>query len=196
MKNENNLLIIVETALLCAVQPLSLAELVKMFPDNQVTTHEIKKCLAVLQSNWQERGLDLVQVASGWRFQSKPFMQAHLARLNPQRAPRYSRAVLETLAIIAWYQPVTRGDIESIRGVSVSSQIIRTLEDREWIETVGYKQVPGKPALLATTRQFLNDLGLRSLEDLPEINMLDASDMLANLNLDDDISSNTQDSSN
>lgn len=181
MKNENNLLLIIETALLCAVQPLSIADMIKMFPESQVTANDIKKHLSILQANWRERGLDLVQVASGWRFQSKPFMQPYLVRLNTQRAPQYSRAVLETLAIIAWHQPVTRGDIENIRGVSVSSQIIRTLEQRSWIETVGHKQTPGKPALLATTKQFLNDLGLRSLDELPSISS-EPIDALANLN--------------
>src|SRR5690625_2919818 len=158
-----------ETALLCAEQPLPVSELARMFPADGVSEDDVRRYLAVLQLDWGDRGLELVQVAGGWRFQSRPQMQPYLERLNPERPPRYSRAVLETLAIIAWRQPVTRGDIEDIRGVTVSSQIIRTLQDRGWVETLGYRDAPGRPALLGTTRQFLDDLGLRALDDLQAI---------------------------
>lgn len=171
MENKaQNILHVLETALLCAGRPLTAADLAQMFSgNNKPTTDEIKKHLSTLQLNWQGRGMELVRVASGWQFQSKAAMQPYLERLNPERPPRYSRAVLETLAIIAWRQPVTRGDIEDIRGVSVSSQIIRTLEDRGWIHTLGYRDSPGRPALLGTTRQFLDDMGLKALDELPEI---------------------------
>src|SRR5690606_21025323 len=141
----------------------------------------LHRLLALLQQEWDQKGLELVALASGWRFQSRPEMQRYLARLNPEKPPRYSRAVLETLAIIAWRQPVTRGDIEDIRGVTVSSQIVRTLEDRGWIEVLGYRDAPGRPALLGTTRQFLDDLGLKALDDLPELESQDAVVALAGL---------------
>lgn len=146
-----------------------------------LSADDLRRYLAILQLDWKERGLELVQVASGWRFQSRPAMQVFLSRLSLERAPKYSRAVLETLAIIAWRQPVTRGDIEDIRGVSVSTQIVRTLEDRGWIEVLGYRDAPGRPALLGTTRQFLNDLGLRSLDELPAVEALDSLDVLSSL---------------
>lgn len=165
---ENEIIRVLEAALLCAEAPLSISELRKLFPDN-LTSDDIRRLLSVLQLDWSEKGLELVSLASGWRFQSRPEMQKYLERLNPEKPPRYSRAVLETLAIIAWRQPVTRGDIEDIRGVTVSSQIVRTLEDRGWIEVLGHRDAPGRPALLGTTRQFLDDLGLRSLDDLPEL---------------------------
>nr|WP_276539609.1 SMC-Scp complex subunit ScpB [Alcaligenes faecalis] len=170
-----------ETALLCAQQPMNSAELRKMFVSPPLSADDLRRYLAILQLDWKERGLELVQVASGWRFQSRPAMQVFLSRLSLERAPKYSRAVLETLAIIAWRQPVTRGDIEDIRGVSVSTQIVRTLEDRGWIEVLGYRDAPGRPALLGTTRQFLNDLGLRSLDELPSVETLDSLDALASL---------------
>ncbi|WP_404833523.1 SMC-Scp complex subunit ScpB [Alcaligenes nematophilus] len=157
------------------------AELRKMFVSPPLSADDLRRYLAILQLDWKERGLELVQVASGWRFQSRPAMQVFLSRLSLERAPKYSRAVLETLAIIAWRQPVTRGDIEDIRGVSVSTQIVRTLEDRGWIEVLGYRDAPGRPALLGTTRQFLNDLGLRSLDELPSVETLDSLDALASL---------------
>lgn len=160
---------VLETALLCAEQPLPVSELARMFPADGVSDDDVRRYLAVLQLDWNDRGLELVQVAGGWRFQSRSQMQPYLERLNPERPPRYSRAVLETLAIIAWRQPVTRGDIEDIRGVTVSSQIIRTLQERGWIETLGYRDAPGRPALLGTTRQFLNDLGLKALDELPAL---------------------------
>ena len=178
---ESEIIRVLETALLCAQQPMNSAELRKMFVSPPLSADDLRRYLAILQLDWKERGLELVQVASGWRFQSRPAMQVFLSRLSLERAPKYSRAVLETLAIIAWRQPVTRGDIEDIRGVSVSTQIVRTLEDRGWIEVLGYRDAPGRPALLGTTRQFLNDLGLRSLDELPSVETLDSLDVLASL---------------
>ena len=160
---------VVETALLCAATPLTVAELQKLFEPEEIDGAQMQVWLEKLQQQWQDSGLELVQTASGWRFQSRPSMQRFLERLNPERTPRYSRAVLETLAIIAWRQPVTRGDIEAIRGVTVSSQIIKTLEERGWIDTIGHRDGPGRPALLGTTRQFLDDLSLRALDELPAL---------------------------
>ncbi len=159
---------ILEAALICSPQPLRLQELQALFlgePD----TDSIKLLLQQLQQDWSQRGVELVCVSTGWRFQSRPTMQIHLDRLNPEKSPRYARATLETLAIIAYRQPVTRGDIEKIRGVSVNSLLIKQLEDRGWIEVVGHRDVIGRPALLATTRHFLEDLGLKSLDQLPLI---------------------------
>ncbi len=156
---------VLETALLCATQPLSLAALRGLF-DEQIDASALRAVLEELQSDWSDRGVELREVAAGWRFQSRADMQPYLQRLNPERPPRYSRAVQETLAIIAHRQPVTRGDIEDIRGVSVNAQILRQLEERGWIETIGHREGPGRPLLYATTRQFLDDLGLRSLADL------------------------------
>lgn len=180
---EGETLRILETALLCADQPLSLTELRKLFTTEEVGTDDLRRLLALLQLDWQDRGLELVNVASGWRFQSRPEMQRYLSRLDPVRPPKYSRAVLETLAIIAWRQPVTRGDIEDIRGVTVSTQIVRTLEERGWIEVLGHRDAPGRPALLGTTHQFLDDLGLKSLDDLPPLAELEAQEVLAVLAL-------------
>lgn len=160
---------IIETALLCAGTTLTVADLQNLFDPEPVSHKEIHVWLEKLQQQWQDRGLELVLIATGWRFQSKASMQRYLERLNPERTPRYSRAVLETLAIIAWKQPVTRGDIEAIRGVTVSSQIIKTLEERGWVDTIGHRDGPGRPALLGTTKQFLDDLGLRALDELPAI---------------------------
>jgi len=160
---------VIEAALLCSPVPLAVAEIQKLFDPEPVQKAEIENWLEKLQQEWQDRGLELVQVATGWRFQSKASMQRFLERLNPERTPRYSRAVLETLAIIAWKQPVTRGDIEAIRGVTVSSQIIKTLEERGWVDTIGHRDGPGRPALLGTTKKFLDDLGLRALDELPAI---------------------------
>ena len=188
---EGESLRILETALLCADQPLPLSELRKLFAAEDVGTDDLRRLLGLLQLDWKDRGLELVSVASGWRFQSRPEMQRYLSRLDPVRPPRYSRAVLETLAIIAWRQPVTRGDIEDIRGVSVSSQIIRTLEERGWIEVLGHREAPGRPALLGTTHQFLDDLGLRSLDDLPELKDVDAADALAALALEPELATGT-----
>lgn len=178
---ETEIIRVLETALLCADQPMPLVELRRLFATEDVSSDDLRRYLAVLQLDWAEKGLELVRLASGWRFQSRPEMQRYLERLNPERPPRYSRAVLETLAIIAWRQPVTRGDIEDIRGVTVSSQIVRTLEERGWIEVLGYRDAPGRPALFGTTRQFLDDLGLRALDDLPELEPQDAVVALAGL---------------
>lgn len=159
---------VLETILLAQSQPLPTAELRKVFQD-ELHPDFLRKALDELRQDWQGRGVELVLVAEGWRFQTRPEYQVYLDRLNPERPPRYSRATLETLAIIAYRQPVTRGDIEEIRGVAVSSQIIRTLEERGWIETVGHRDVPGRPALYATTKRFLTDLNLRSLSELPPL---------------------------
>lgn len=163
---------------------MSLSDLRKLFTNEEVGTDDLRRLLGLLQLEWQDRGLELVSVASGWRFQSRPEMQRYLSRLDPVRPPKYSRAVLETLAIIAWRQPVTRGDIEDIRGVTVSTQIVRTLEERGWIEVVGYRDAPGRPALFGTTHQFLDDLGLKSLDDLPPLADLEATEALAMLQFD------------
>jgi len=141
----------------------------------------IKLMLEQLRDDWQGKGIELVALASGWRFQSRPEMKLYLERLNPEKPPRYSRATLETLAIIAYRQPVTRGDIEEIRGVTVNSQTIKMLEDRGWIEAIGHRDVPGRPALLATTRQFLDDLGLSSLEHLPPLQAVSSPEMASQL---------------
>lgn len=165
---------ILEAALLTAGEPLSLAQLARLF-DPPLETEVIRKLLDELRSVWAERSVELTQVASGWRFQARPEVQPFLDRLSPEKPPRYSRAVMETLAIIAYRQPVTRGDIEAIRGVGVSTHIIKTLEDRQWIEIVGHRETPGRPALYATTKQFLDDLGLTSLAELPPLAELDTS---------------------
>jgi segregation and condensation protein B len=162
---------ILETALICAAQPLPLRELKVLFAE-QVGPDTLRTLLDELSKEWSGKGVELVCLASGWRFQSRPEMREFLDRLNPEKPPRYSRAVLETLAIIAYRQPVTRGDIEDIRGVVVSSQIIRQLEDRHWIESIGHRDAPGRPALYATTKQFLDDLGLPSLDRLPTLESL------------------------
>ncbi len=159
---------ILETALLCAVQPLPLRDLRLLFED-VLGNETLKALLLELQQEWQSRGVELVQVATGWRFQSRPEMRPYLERMAPEKPPRYARATLETMAIIAYRQPVTRGDIEDIRGVAVNSLIVKQLEDRGWIETVGHRETLGRPALLATTRQFLDDLGLQALDQLPEL---------------------------
>ena len=182
---ESEITRVLETALLCADQPMQLAELRKLFSADDVSNDDLRRYLAVLQMDWSEKGLELVNLASGWRFQSRPEMQRYLERLNPEKPPRYSRAVLETLAIIAWRQPVTRGDIEDIRGVSVSSQIVKSLEDRGWIEVLGHRDAPGRPALFGTTRQFLDDLGLRSLDELPALESQDAMAALAGFELEE-----------
>jgi segregation and condensation protein B len=159
---------ILEAALLASQEPVSPAELKRLF-DGELGVDAIRKLLAELADEWKGRSVELVSLSSGWRFQTRPEFQPYLERLFPERPPRYSRAVMETLAIIAYRQPVTRGDIEDIRGVTVSSQIIHTLESRGWIDTVGHRETPGRPALYATTRRFLDDLGLRSLEELPPL---------------------------
>ncbi len=159
---------VLEAALLTAQEPLSVAELKKL-GDVPLDSAFIEEQLRQIAQDYADSGVELVQVASGWRFRARPEMQAYLDRLNPQKPPRYSRAVMEALAIIAYRQPVTRGDIEEIRGVAVSSQILKTLESRGWIDTVGTRDVPGKPALYATTQQFLDDLNVRTLRDLPPL---------------------------
>ncbi len=159
---------ILEAALLTSPEPLSVAEMRKLL-EVAPNSGLIVNMLQELQQEYRGRGVELTEVASGWRFRARPEMQQYLGRLNPQKQPRYSRAVMETLAIIAYRQPVTRGDIEEIRGVTVASQILRTLEARSWIEVIGTRDVPGKPELFATTEQFLNDLNLRSLHELPEL---------------------------
>jgi segregation and condensation protein B len=159
---------VLETALLTASEPLSLPELKKLC-DEPMDNRQIETILEELAEDWQGRGVELGRVASGWRFRAKPEMQPYLDRLNPQKSPRYSRAVLETLAIIAYHQPVTRGDIEEVRGVAVSSQILKTLESRGWVEVVGTRDTPGKPELFATTKKLLDDLNLRALQELPSL---------------------------
>ncbi|HEY0858700.1 MAG TPA: SMC-Scp complex subunit ScpB [Albitalea sp.] len=157
---------VLETALICAQQPMPLRDMRTLFAD-EIGPDTLRALLDELVRDWEGRGVELVPLSTGWRFQSRPEMREFLDRLNPEKPPKYSRAVMETLAIIAYRQPVTRGDIEDIRGVTVSSQIIKQLEDRGWVEAIGYREAPGRPALLATTRQFLDDLGLASLEQLP-----------------------------
>jgi segregation and condensation protein B len=170
--------IVLETALICAQEPLKLGELRKLFADG-VSADTVRNLLEDLKRDWSGRGVELVGLASGWRFQSKPAMRTYLDRLHPEKPPKYSRAVLETLAIIAYRQPVTRGDIEEIRGVTVNTQVVKQLEDRGWIEVIGHRDVPGRPALYATTRQFLDDLGLTALDELPPL-----ADPSAQLNAD------------
>lgn len=159
---------VVETALMCANQPLSINALRGLF-DEQVDAAQMREILALIGADWVDRGAELREVAGGWRFQSREDMLPFLQRLNPEKPPRYSRAVLETLAIIAYRQPVTRGDIEDVRGVVVNAQILRQLEERGWIEAIGHRESPGRPVLYATTRQFLDDLGLASMSELPAL---------------------------
>lgn len=159
---------VLEAALICSTHPMPLRELGALFAD-EVGPDTLRSLLEQLVQECSGRGVELVCVASGWRYQSRPEMGSYLARLNPDRPPRYSRALLETLAIIAYRQPVTRGDIEDVRGVAVASSIVKQLEDRGWVETIGYRDAPGRPALLATTRQFLDDLGLAGLDQLPTL---------------------------
>lgn len=182
--NDSEAILVLETALLCAVQPMQLSDMRKLFGDDeQFDISKLRGLLETLQANWADGGLELVQLASGWRFQSRPHMQRYLERLSPEKPPKYSRAVMETLAIVAWRQPVTRGDIEDIRGVTVSSQIVKALEDRGWIEVIGHRDAPGRPALFGTTRQFLDDLGLRALDELPPLESAQAAAALAGLDL-------------
>ncbi|WP_343592806.1 SMC-Scp complex subunit ScpB [Paracidovorax wautersii] len=157
---------VLETALICAPQPVTVRELRSLF-DDALGADTLKALLMELQQDWAQRGVELVQVASGWRLQSRPEMRQYLDRLHPEKPLRYTRAALETLAIIAYRQPVTRGDIEDVRGVTVNSLIIKQLEDRGWVEVIGHRETVGRPALFATTRQFLDDLGLQSLDQLP-----------------------------
>lgn len=166
---------VLETALLCAHEAMAVNDLKKLFPpaiegeEPPLDGDAIRALLDELQQEWTDRGIELVRLSSGWRFQSRPDMKVFLDRLHPEKPPKYTRATLETLAIIAYRQPVTRGDIEEIRGVAVNSQTIKMLEDRGWVDVIGHRDVPGRPALLATTRQFLDDLGLSSLDELPPL---------------------------
>ena len=173
----NEIRSVLEAALLVAGEPLMPSELAKLF-DPPLEQDVVRKLLDDIRSAWSGRVVELTQVASGWRFRAKPNLQPYLDRLSPDKPPRYSRAVMETLAIIAYRQPVTRGDIESIRGVSVSTYVIKALEDRQWIEVVGHRETPGRPALYATTKQFLDDLNLLSLSELPPLAQLDTSHLL------------------
>jgi segregation and condensation protein B len=168
---------IVEGALLVAGEPLQLARLASLFVP-PMDSDTLRGLLEELRVEWADGMVELVEVASGWRFQGATSLQPFLDRLSPEKPPRYSRAALETLAIIAYQQPVTRGDIEAIRGVAVATSVIKTLEDRQWVEVVGHRETPGRPALYATTKAFLDDLGLRSLAELPPLSELDASHLL------------------
>lgn len=167
----NELKTILETALISSQDPLSLIQLSRLF-DEDLGSETLRKLLEELRRDWSGRGVELVSVAGGWRFQTRPEFQKYLERLNPEKPPRYSRAVMETLAIIAYRQPVTRGDIEEIRGVAVSTHVVKMLEERGWIDGVGHRDVPGRPVLYATTRKFLDDLNLRSLGELPPLEEL------------------------
>ena len=159
---------IIEAALLSSQEPLALADLKRLF-EEEIGPDTLRRLLDELRQAWSERAVELVNTASGWRFQTRPEFQPFVERLNPDKRPRYSRAVMETLSIIAYRQPVTRGDVEDIRGVAVSAQIIQTLESRRWIDVVGHRDTPGRPALYATTKSFLDDLGLLSLQELPPL---------------------------
>ncbi|MEQ1593172.1 MAG: SMC-Scp complex subunit ScpB [Thiobacillaceae bacterium] len=170
-ENLDDLKLVLEAALLVAPEPLSLIELKRMF-ENELSNDQLRLALEELRQQWQDKGVELVQVADGWRFQTRAEMQPWLTRLKDEKPPRYSRAVLETLAIIAYRQPVTRGDIEDIRGVAVNPNIIKTLEERDWIEAIGHRDVPGRPALFGTTGHFLSDLGMRTLSELPPLEEL------------------------
>ena len=163
---------VLETALLTAGQPLSMRDLRVLF-DDQLGSDTLKLMLQELELEWATKGLELIHVASGWRFQSRPELRRYLDRLHPEKPPKYTRAVLETLAIIAYRQPVTRGDMEDIRGVTIGTQIIKQLEDRGWVEVIGHRETVGRPSLFATTRQFLDDLGLDSLDQLPLLTQSD-----------------------
>ncbi len=168
---------ILEAALLCAPEPLSLRDMTVLF-DGALSADELRQLLQDIQLEWADKGLELVALATGWRFQSRPALRPFLDRLHPEKPPRYSRAVMETLAIIAYRQPVTRGDMEDIRGVTIHSGILKQLEDRGWVEVIGHRETVGRPALFATTRQFLNDLGLASLDQLPALQHPTAAESL------------------
>ena len=174
---------VLETALLCSTQPVTVRDLRVLF-DDALGADTLKALLEELQLDWAERGLELVSVATGWRFQSRPELRTFLDKLNPEKPPKYTRAVMETLAIIAYRQPVTRGDMEDIRGVTINTQIIKQLEDRGWVEVIGHRESVGRPGLYATTRHFLDDLGLSSLDQLPLLSSVEGqAAVLASLNL-------------
>ncbi len=160
---------VLETALICSAQPLTMREMVLLFSD-EISADAIKNLLSSIQQDWQQKGVELLQVATGWRFQSRPEMRTYLDRLHPEKPPKYSRAVMETLAIIAYRQPCTRGDMEDIRGVAINSMVLKQLEDRGWVEVIGHRETVGRPGLFATTKQFLDDLGISSLDQLPSLN--------------------------
>ena len=182
---------VLETALLCSNQPVTVREMRVLFED-ALGADTLKVLLEELQLDWAERGLELVSVATGWRFQSRPELRIYLDRLNPEKPPKYTRAVMETLAIIAYRQPVTRGDMEDIRGVTINTQILKQLEDRGWVEVIGHRESVGRPGLYATTRQFLDDLGLSSLDQLPLLSSVEGqAAALATLNPTDDDSTQT-----
>ena len=164
--NPEQLKLVLETALLCADEPMTMNDLRRLFLE-ELSAEELNEALSQIQADWAEKGMELLELATGWRFQSRLSMREYLDRLTPEKPPKYSRAVMETLAIIAYRQPVTRGEIEEIRGVTVSSNVVKQLEDRGWIEVVGHKDTVGRPGLYATTRQFLNDLSLTTLQELP-----------------------------
>src|SRR5207244_9218567 len=174
MRSPSDVKRVLEAALLASPEPLGLPELKRLF-GGEVATDTLRNLLAELAEEWKGRAVELVNVASGWRFQTTAEFQPYVERLAPEKPPRYSRAVMETLAIIAYRQPVTRGDIEDIRGVTVTTQIIQTLENRGWIDVVGHRETPGRPALYATTKRFLDDLGLRSLQELPPLEEIAAT---------------------
>jgi len=177
MSDSNESKRVIEAALLVAGEPVPVAQLAKLF-EPALDTDAVRALLDELAAEWSPRKVELVEVASGWRFQGRRDVQPYLDRLAPEKPPRYSRAVMETLAIIAYQQPVTRGDIEAIRGVAVSTNVIKTLEDRQWVEIVGHRETPGRPALYATTKTFLDDLGLTSVAELPPLAELDSSHLL------------------
>ena len=177
MSDSNESKRVIEAALLVAGEPVPAAQLAKLF-EPSLDADAVRVLLDELAAEWSSRKVELVEVASGWRFQGRRDVQPYLDRLTPEKPPRYSRAVMETLAIIAYQQPVTRGDIEAIRGVAVSTNVIKTLEDRQWVETVGHRETPGRPALYATTKTFLDDLGLTSVAELPPLAELDSSHLL------------------
>ncbi len=177
---------VLETALLCSTQPVTVRDMRVLFED-ALGADTLKVLLEELQLEWAERGLELVSVATGWRFQSRPELRIYLDRLNPEKPPKYTRAVMETLAIIAYRQPVTRGDMEDIRGVTINTQILKQLEDRGWVEVIGHRESVGRPGLYATTRQFLDDLGLASLDQLPLLASVEGqAAVLASLNSTED----------
>lgn len=175
--NPQNAIRVLEAALLCAHQPMTVRDMRQLF-DNVASADDVLGWLAELSTHWTGRGVELREVGTGWRFQTSADVQDHLDRLNPEKPPKYSRATMETLAIIAYKQPVTRGDIEDIRGVTVSSQIVKVLEDRGWVEVIGHRDAPGRPGLYATTKHFLDDMGLSSLQQLPTLDHMPLSQAL------------------